>query len=291
MTPLQKVERFVDRLYHDRICNQYDAVLPIIADEGDGKSTFISQFGFFWQDVRDERRDPDSLLETMCFTRDGLQKRISSAPKRSLICVPDAARVLHKKEAMQGDQRELEKDFFDVRSSEYVILLGYQDWASVPTFLQERRAKFAFYIPKRGQIRGYNRESLDEKSNNNNDYDWWPESDLVDTFPSLEGTDYWTRYQKLDDEKKNARMGIESENDEDNGEKSKNERIKQISQDIKDEGVHGYVSNHGVTGNPYIDADLIELDYDLSVRDAKKVKKLLERDPDVIISDNQEAIA
>ena len=209
---LEKVERFAERLYEDRIQNEYDAVIPVVGDEGEGKSTFISEFGFIYQDVRDGERDPDRLLDQMLFTRSDVQEAISTAPKQSLLAIPDAARVFHRKEAMVGEQRELEKDFFDVRSSEYVILLGYQDWDSIPSFLQERRAQFAFYIPRRGLLRGYNRQSLNKKANSNYDYDWWPEADLTDRFPPLDGTDYWDRYQTLDDEMKNERMGGDEEN-------------------------------------------------------------------------------
>lgn len=46
-------------------------------------------------------------------------------------------------------------------------------------------------------------------------------------------------------------------------------------------GVEPYTSVHGGHGNKYIDADLIELEFDCSMREAKKVKKLLEKDEDM----------
>lgn len=279
---MQKVQRFIEKLYANRIQEQYDAVVPVVADEGEGKSTFISQIGMLYQDVRDGERDPEALLASMCFTREDVQDRISSAPQQSIVAVPDAARVFHKKEAMVGEQRELEKDFFDVRSSEYLILLGYQDWGSIPSFLQERRAKFLFQLPNRGSVRGYGRQKIDEKVDSTKDYDWWPGADLVDQFPSLEGTDYWGRYKSVDRAQKNERMGVVDDNDD--AEETDGERLKRIAKEIKSEGIADFVSIHGAHKEPYIDADLIELEHSLSARDAVKVKKLLQRDPEIEVS-------
>lgn len=280
---MEKVQVFIEKLFENRIENQFDAVIPVVADEGEGKSTFISEFGLLYQDIRDGERNPEKLLSRMCFTREDVQETISTAPQQSIVAVPDAARVFHRKEAMVGEQRELEKDFFDVRSSEYIILLGYQDWNAIPSFLQKRRAKFVFYIPKRGTIKGYGRESLNEKLDNTKDYDWWPEADLTDTFPSLEGTEYWQRYQEVDQKQKNKRMGIQDEEDE---ELDKGDALKEIASQIKSEGIDSYVSIHGGRNEPYIDSDLIEIDFDLSRRDATKVSKLLKRDPEINVTDD-----
>lgn len=282
---MQKVYRFIEKLYRNRIQNEYDAVIPVVADEGEGKSTFISEVGMLYQEIRDGERDPEGLLDSMCYTREDVQDRISTAPRQSIIAVPDAARVFHKKEAMVGEQRELEKDFFDVRSSEYVILLGYQDWGSIPSFLQKRRAKFVFQIPKRGSVRGYGRAKLDEKVDSTKDYDWWPEADLLDQFPSLEGTDYWDRYKSLDQAMKNERMGVDDDGQEET--QSDGDRLKAIAKDIKAEGIADYVSIHGAHKDPYIDADLIELEHSLSARDAVKVKKLLQRDPEIELTEEE----
>lgn len=51
------------------------------------------------------------------------------------------------------------------------------------------------------------------------------------------------------------------------------------------EGLDAVVSLHGVTGEPYIEAGLIEVEFGLSARDAKKVKKLAEKSNDIDISE------
>lgn len=57
---------------------------------------------------------------------------------------------------------------------------------------------------------------------------------------------------------------------------------KEIAEEIAEAGVpDDYVSVHNGNGSRYIDGDLLRMEHDLSVRDAKLVKKLLERNPDV----------
>lgn len=282
---MKKIRQWLDRVYASRICNEFDAVVLVIGDEGMGKSTLIAELEFLYQDVRDLDRDGDAVLDSLVYDREGLQERFAKASPRSVIAVPDAARALHKKEAMSGDQVEIEKDFFDVRSAEYLVLLGYQDWSSVPTFLQDRRAHFALYVPRRGVVRGFSRESLDDKANM--DPKKWPPSDLTDTFPSLDGTEFWSRYQELDDMKKSERMGS---NDEEGGddEESENDRLKRIAGEVKEQGVERFVVVNSANGRSYLNADLIEMEYDLSKRSAKKVKAWLEADPEVVIHQDDE---
>lgn len=278
---MKKIRNWLDRVYSGRICDEFDAVVLVLGDEGVGKSTLIAELEFIYQDVRGRERDPDAVLDSLVYDREGLQDRFAKASPRSVIAVPDAARALHRKEAMKGEQVELEKDFFDVRSAEYLLLLGYQDWASVPTFLQDRRAHFALYVPRRGVVRGFSRGSLDRKANM--DPKKWPPSDLTDTFPSLDGTEFWSRYQELDDKKKSERMG----SSEDEGE-STNEKLIRIGEEIVADGVEEFVSTHNGNGTRYLNTDLIELSYDIPTTQAKKVKSWIEAQPEVVIDPDDE---
>ena len=269
---MKKIELLLEHIYNERICDEYDHVMPVIGDEGVGKSTLIVECMILYQRIKGREVDPDEILESFVYDREGLKERLATAERRSIIAVPDAARVLHKKEAMKGEQVEIEKDFFDVRTKEFLILLGFQDWDSIPSFLQERRAKTALYIPRRGVVRGYNRKSLDERVKK----DTWPPSDLTESFPPLVGTELWDRYQELDRQMKDSRMhGAGAEEDEE--EMSVDEIIK----DIKDRGVQSVVSRHNGNNRPYVNANLIEHDYGLSQNKASKVKDVLERDIDL----------
>lgn len=46
-------------------------------------------------------------------------------------------------------------------------------------------------------------------------------------------------------------------------------------------GAEDYISTHGGNGTKYVDADLIEMEFDVSIRDARKAKKLLEKSVDL----------
>jgi hypothetical protein len=53
--------------------------------------------------------------------------------------------------------------------------------------------------------------------------------------------------------------------------------VKEIAQEIIDDGYKDFISVHSTNKTEYIDAGLIEVDYDISQRASKKVKKLIER--------------
>lgn len=270
---MERVERYLETIYENRICEEYDHVLLVIGDEGVGKSTFILELMIHWQDIKGEEPDADDILSNIVHSTEGLQESFSAFPDRAAIAVPDCARVMHKKEAMTSEQIKMEQDFFDVRTNEYLVLLGYQDWDSVPSFLQDRRARGAFYIPHRGAVRGYSREALDEWAESGER----PSADLRDGFPSLEGTPIWEQYKEMDKEAKAERMDVQDDEEENHEEDGLT--VREVVEDLQTNGLDRVVSKHGGHGGkPYIDHELIQFEYDLSIRQAKKVKKVLNRD-------------
>ena len=56
--------------------------------------------------------------------------------------------------------------------------------------------------------------------------------------------------------------------------------VKEIAEEIVSNGVDEYISIHSTNKTEYVDAELIEVDYEISRRDAKKVKKLVQRSND-----------
>lgn len=276
---MKKIQRYLEKVFGRRIKREYDHILLVVGDEGVGKSTLMLQIMVLWELIRGtcdapEEIETDELLASIIHSPEGLEEAFAGFESRSSVAVPDAGRVMHKKEAMSSDVVELEKDFLDVRTNEFLVLLGYQWWSDVPTFLQERRAMGVFYIPSRGTVRGYNRDSMDYRVDN----DDWPESDLVDTFPDLEGTDLWEQYKALDKKAKAERMDAASDDDEADG-----WTVREAVEDASDR-LDDFVSTNPTNGQRYIDPDLIEFEFELSARKAKQVKKVLARDhgvPDV----------
>lgn len=278
---MERVRRFYNLLYHAYIKREYDRFIPIIAEEGEGKSTFMLESIILWDRILGREYENERVLGQFYYEPPDFKRALAEAETRSMITVPDAARVMHKKQAMHGSQIDLEKDLFDARIGEHVVLLGYQYWSTVPTILQNGRAKNCFVIPKRGTVHGYNRASMDERVEKGE----WPEPDLVDSFPAMTGTDIWRQYQKLDREKKEARMGIHEEEED---EESLKDRVDHVVAEIKESGVESVCSFHGGHKNWYIDPALIQYDYDLSDKEAQLVKKLLMRDEGVTIPQGSE---
>jgi len=216
MKELQQLDitrRFIERLYDDRIAKDYDAIIPVVGDESVGKSTLILQMTWMYQEVRGKTPTPESVIDTIVWKgRNQFKRALAQRPEESVITSMDAARVLYKKDTMDGDQKEIEKDLLDVRIKNNVYFLGFQDFDIIPTMLQERRAKHLIYIPERGLIRGYNRDSIDKKVDTGD----WPAADMKDRFPDLEGTELWHKFKKRDKEKKKERIGnsVESNMDD-----------------------------------------------------------------------------
>jgi len=268
---MKHVRKFYEALYHRYIKDEYDRFIPIVADEGHGKSTFILESIIIWHEITGREYDPHDVLSRFSYEQSDFKDAIIDSEPRSIIAVRDAARVMHKKEAMHGSQIDLEKDIFDARIGEHVYLLGYQYWKTVPTVLQTGRAKNCFVIPRRGRVHGYSRASMDKRVGAGE----WPDPDIIDSFPSLEGTDIWEEYQKLDREKKIARMRADEEED---GGPSPQE----VFSDIPERDVAQYVKENPVNGNVSFNTDLLRFDYpDLSIRNAKQVKAALEREYDI----------
>lgn len=225
---MKKLEDLVEMIYEERHQNQLDTVLPLIGDEGLGKSTLMLQLGLQYIYVRDgELPEREEFLDRICYDRAGFQKMMAESEKQALIMVPDAARILYSMDVAKSEQKQIEKDLMDVRGLEYMILLGFQSWDRIGGEIKERRAKMAFRIPRRGLVRGYNRDAMDTKVNTGD----WPESTLTDKFPPLDGSGLWEEYQELDQEKKRERLGSDgSKNPADVARKQQQRQVVAIKQ-------------------------------------------------------------
>lgn len=264
---MKKVKAWLETVYERKIKQEYDRVVVVLGDEGNGKSTLMLQINVLWRRIRDLPVNNEEMLDRLVWTREEYKDALTEYNKRDAIIAPDGARIFYKKDAMTSEQKELEKDMLQSRIQENLILLGFQDWDTIPTQLQERRAHNVLRVTSRGKIEGYSRSSIDNRI----EYDDWSNPDLVDVFPSLDGTDLWDQYQQVDKEKKLELMSRDEEDEDDEA------SLSDIADEILENGVQDFVSVNSSNKTPYIDADLIEVEYDLSIRKAKKVKKLVQR--------------
>lgn len=279
---MRKVERWLEKVYERKITQEYDLVVLVVGDEGVGKSTFMLQAKVLWKQVTGQEVDNDDVLDELVWgDRDEFRNALVDASPRMCIPVMDAAHALYRREATHPEEMEAEKDLLDIRFNENLILLGYQDWNDVPKILASRRAGAAIYIPQRGLVRGFNRSSLDEKWRQSSTDTSWPEADLTDTFPSLEGTELWSEFKRRDRERKRQRMGTDDDVDDGSDEPD----ALQIAKQIKSDGIEKVVSIHARNQTKMIDRDLIQVHYDTSIRESKRIKKVLQQDPDVTLSE------
>lgn len=273
-------ETYLETVYRRKVSREYDRIIGIVADEGKGKSTLMCELTGRWQRIRGEEPTTESVLERIVWDdRQEFMDSLANSPKQSAVPVMDAAHILYKRDAVLGDQKKVEKGLLDVRTRELLIMLGFQAWGDIPTTLQNRRMKEVVRIPERGVIEVYGRQTLNKKQREC-DPDEWPEPDMVDSFPSLEGTELWEQFKQRDREAKEKRLRSAFEDDSEDPEgEEKSEQT--IASEIQSDGVSEYISHHTVTGRAYVDADLIQADYQITGRKASRVKSLLERDVEV----------
>ncbi|WP_435125407.1 hypothetical protein [Halobaculum sp. D14] len=212
---MDHIQQWLQTLHDRKISNDYDRIVIVLGEEGNGKSTFILGAMELWYQIlgrcpADTHPDPDRLLDHVVFDDpQAFRQQVLDSDAKDPIAAMDAAHILHKKTAMHGEQIKTEKSLLDIRIENFLILLGYQDWADVPDQLQRRRAKNVLHIPRRGVVHGYSRQSMDEKYESGD----WPDPDLVDTFPALDGRDLWAKFNEMDRERKEERLEEDQEPD------------------------------------------------------------------------------
>jgi hypothetical protein len=261
--------KFLEQLYDEKITKDFDRIIPVIGDEGMGKSTLMLQLVWFWLGIiPNQEQTVENVMDSIAWDLEEFKEMLGNKPQYAPIAVHDAARVLSRKKAMHGDQIEVEEDLLDARFGNYLVLLGYQEFDLVPTMLATRRAKNMLYIPKRGWVHGHNEAAIRKRY----DSDSWPDPVLRDSYSDLEGTDLWDTFTSEDQRRKQER--IEPDQDTEN----ESEDPRDVADQVIEDGLESVISIHGGHNKPYIDADLIEMEYDISGRKAKKVKKVLSRD-------------
>lgn len=220
---MKRIRNWIQRVYDDRITREYDNMVLVVGDEGVGKSTLILHCIAEYQRVRGVDFDADSVIERTAWDQDDFKTMLANDDARTAIAVHDAARVLHKREAMHPGQIEVEKDLLDARIREHFILLGFQDWDTVPTMLQQRRCQHCLYVPTRGTVWGYGRDTLDGRVGETS----WPSPDLTDQFPDLSGSDVYEQFKDEDIARKQERI-TPDDDEPDSEDAARQEKIRTV---------------------------------------------------------------
>lgn len=208
---LQNFRNFLQGVYDNQITDDDDLVLLMIGDEGAGKSTLMLWATVFWLKIQGIEPTPQNCLERIVYgDREAYKQKLLDSEETDIVTVQDAPHVLFAKEAMHGDQIDIEKAMVDIRINNYLIILGFQSWQMVPKDIRARRAQAAVRVYKndngeRGYMDLFGRPQLDEKYSNL-DESQWPEPRFEDRFPPLEGTDVWDAFNEKDEEKKRERL-------------------------------------------------------------------------------------
>lgn len=265
---MKKLTRWLEET-REYLGKDFDRIVPVIGDEGMGKSTLLMEIGWLWHEVEDtpQEQTVSNTMDQIAWDLNEFKSFIGSKPQYSCIHVHDAARVLSRKKAMHGDQIEVEEDLLDMRFGNYLVLLGYQEFDLLPTMLATRRSKNLLHIPKRGVVHGHNEENIRERYESGD----WPDPVFRDTYPSLEGKDLWQAFKSEDARRKQERIKPDEDDEEDDM------SIPDLAEQVKDDGIEEVVSIHGGNGTRYIDSDLIEVQYGISANKAKKVAKILKK--------------
>ncbi len=271
---MERYKRFLERL-HEHVQRDWDRLMPVVGEEGAGKSTLILQSIWLYEQIRGNDPTPETVLDYVVFDdRDAFRQKLLTAEPGDPIGVMDAAHILYNKDVMMPDQKDVEKSLLDIRTENYVIFLGYQDWGDIPRQLRKRRAKNVIQVPSRGTLKGFNRRQLDEKYHKLDDMQW-PDHALIDTFPSLEGTRLWERFSEIDTERKRRRL----QQDEDSEAELTPQDV--VSKIVVEDALAEYVEVNEFQKRAYYSKSLLRYDYpDLSDQQADQVRSALTREAD-----------
>lgn len=211
MKQLQNFENFLKGVYENQITDDDDLVLLMVGDEGSGKSTLMLWATIFWLKIQGRDPTPSNCLDRIVYgDREAYKEKLLGSDETDIVTVQDAPHVLFAKEAMHGDQIDIEKAMVDIRINNYLIILGFQSWDMIPKDIRSRRAQAAVRVYKnddgdRGFMDVYGRPQLDEKYSDLDESEW-PDPRFEDRFPSLEGTDVWDAFNEADEEHKRERL-------------------------------------------------------------------------------------
>lgn len=226
---LDNLEAFLEGIYNSRIQDDDDLVLLVVGNEGAGKSTVMLLATLLWQRIKGHKPDVESVLDRIVFgAREDYKEKLMTSQSGSAIAVQDAPHVLFAKDAMVGDQKEIEKAMFDIRIENYLVMLGFQSWDVIPADLKERRAGAAIRVYRRDGDRGYldifGRRELDEKIDDHDRHSW-PDAAAEDRFPSLEGTELWDAFNEADAAAKRERLEASKQISEEDARKQEQIKI------------------------------------------------------------------
>lgn len=228
-TQLANLRNFLEGVYENRIQEDDDLVLLMIGNEGAGKSTLMQIATVLWHDITGRDKSPDAVLDRTVFGgREAYKEKLLESDEGDIITVQDAPHVLFSKDAMVGEQKDIEKAMFDIRIENYLMVLGFQSWDVVPSDLKSRRAQAAIRVYREDGERGFmgifGRRELDEKLDEHDRHSW-PDPAAEDRFPSLEGTDLWDEFNKRDAQAKRDRLEDKKQIDEKDARKQEHIKV------------------------------------------------------------------
>ncbi len=262
---MEKIESNLDLVEEHMENNDQDWVHVTVGGEGNGKSTLNAAMSFYFDD--------SFSAERMHIDGQEFRNQAMNLETMNAISHDEAIESMYKREAMAEEVKKMIKFLRKCRYLQLFITLSLPSLTELdrslwdPSKTDEPRVKSIGRVVDQGWVHFYSQSKFSKIETNTNEGTNWPEPDYRDGFPNLkkERPSFWEEYMEKKDRDISDAEEVEEEEIS----------LKELAEAVKQQQDR-YLSEYNQ--REYIDADLIEVDFEIAGNKAKKVKKKVEAD-------------
>ena len=239
-----------------------DAVGVVFGDNRMGKSTLALQIARIVNNGENKGNLP---RESIAMGNEGFWKGLQELDKYSAIHLDELSGVFYSKDSMTSEQKKRKKRMKTAAKKNQFVIGCDTQYFQIDKEFRTDKVDFAIHVSSRGNFEFYGPKLIERfEKDKDTGRAITPSPLFSGSFPELDD-ELWNRYQEVEDEK------LEMKDLQDDEEEGKD--LKDVKDEVLDDKEF-YISEYNK--RRYIDRELVEAEKDLSKKEGKKVKKMVE---------------